>query len=95
MNTSNPPRGSLDASTAAEKTLLLAYTNGVLTRSGAMQQLGLDWYGDLLQQMNAHGVERPSASAADMLVMQQSADEVLGPLDAPKAQQVRLNGSGP
>ena len=91
MNTFDTPGEPLDASAAAEKVILLAYTNGVLTRSAAMQQLGLDWYGDLLQQMNAHGVERPSASAADMLVMQQSADEVLVLLDAPKVQPIRLN----
>ena len=36
----------------AEKAILGAYARGVLSRGGAMQQLGLDWYGDLLQRVN-------------------------------------------
>ena len=91
MNTSDRSREPLDPSVAAEKAILLAYANGVMTRSVAMQQLGLSWYGDLLQKMNAHGIKRPSVSAADMLVMKQSADRVLGLLNAPKAQPTRLN----
>lgn len=47
-----------------------------------MQQLGLDWFGDLLVKPNTHGIKRPSASAADMLVMHQSADEFLGVVHA-------------
>lgn len=78
MNTLDRPGEPLDASAAAEKVILLAYTNGVLTRSVAMQQLGLDWFGDLLMKLNAHGIKRPSASAADMQVMKQTADGVLG-----------------
>lgn len=44
----------------AEKAILGAYARGVLSRGVAMEQLGLDWYGDLLQRMNTHGIERPS-----------------------------------
>lgn len=33
----------------AEKAILGAYAHGVLTRGVGMHQLGLDWYGDLLQ----------------------------------------------
>lgn len=95
MDTFDTPGEPLDASAAAEKVILLAYMNGVLTRSAAMQQLDLSWYGDPLQKMNAHGIKLPSASAADMLVMKQSADEVLGLLDAPKAQPTRMNKPGP
>lgn len=91
MNTLDRPGGPLDASAAAEKAILLAYTNGFLTRSVVMQQLDLSWYGDLLQKMNAHGIKRPSASAADMLVMEQAADEVLASLGRPKARCTRLN----
>lgn len=94
MKTFDRPGEPLDASAAAEKAILLAYANGVLARSVAMQQLDLSWYGDLLQKMNAHGMKRPSVSAADMLVMKRSADEVLGLLDAPKAQPSRLNKLG-
>ncbi len=91
MNTLDPPVEPLHDSAAAEKVILLAYTNGVLTRSVAMQQLGLSWYGDLLQKMSAYGITRPSASAADMLVMEQAADEVLASLGRPKARCTRLN----
>lgn len=63
-------REPLDAAAIAEKSTLIAYAEGVLPRAAAMQQLGLSWYGDLLQKMNAHGMKRPSISAADMLVME-------------------------
>ena len=86
MNTLDHLGGPLYVSAAAEKAILLAYTNGVLTRSVAMQQLGLSWYGDLLQKMNAHGIKRPSVSAADMPIMKRSADQVLATLDQPRAQ---------
>ena len=63
-------------------------------RPAAMQQLGLDWYGDLLQRMNTHGIERPSASAEDMNVMKRSVDDVLGCLDAPRTRAARLSKLG-
>lgn len=69
----------------AERAILEAYACGVLSRGVAMQRLGLDWYGDLLQRMNTHGIERPLASAEDILAMKRSADYVFASLDAPKA----------
>lgn len=69
----------------AAKAILGAYAHGVLTRGVAMQQLGLDWYSDFLQKMNSHRIKRTSASPGDMLVMQQSADEVLGLWEPPAA----------
>jgi len=65
----------------AEKVILGAYAQGVLPRSVAMQQLGMDWYGDLLQRMNTLGIKHPMASAADAQVMKQAADDVLSLLD--------------
>jgi len=53
----------------AEKMILGAYAQGVVSRTTAMNQLGLDWYGDLLQRMNAHGIKRPELSPADAEVM--------------------------
>lgn len=91
MKTFDRSGGPLDASAAAEKAILLAYTNGALTRSVAMQQLGLDWFGDLLIKLNTHGIKRPSVSAADMLAMRQSADGVLASLGRTKARWTRLN----
>lgn len=62
----------------AERAILGAYAQGVLPRAVAMRQLGLDWYGDLLQRMNVLGIPRPTASAADAEVMKRAADAVLG-----------------
>lgn len=73
----------------AEKAILGAYAHGVLPRAVAMQQLGLDWYGDLLQRMNIHGIERPSASAEDMNVMKRSVDDVLASLNPPRTPNTR------
>ena len=78
----------------AEKAILGAYAHGVLPRAVAMQQLGLDWYGDLLQRMNTHGIERPAASAEDMRVMKRSVDNVFASLDAPRTSDNRLNKPG-
>lgn len=85
------PAAMLLNAQVAEKAILGAYAHGVLPRAVAMQQLGLDWYGDLLQRMNAHGIERPSASAEDMHVMKQAADDVLASLDEPRTRATRLS----
>ncbi len=73
----------------AERAILGAYAHGVLPRAVAMQQLGLDWYGDLLQRMNTQGIDRPSAPEADMEVMRRSADDVFAHVDAPKLRASR------
>ena len=88
------PAAMLLNAQVAEKAILGAYAHGVLPRALAMQQLGLDWYGDLLQRMNTHGIERPSASAEDMNVMKRSVDDVLGCLDAPRTRAARLSKLG-
>jgi len=71
------PAAMLLNARVAERAILGAYAHGVLPRSVAMQQLGLSWYGDLLQRMNTYGIERPSASSEDMEVMKNAADDVL------------------
>lgn len=70
------PAAMLLNARVAEKVILGAYAHDVLPRAVAMQQLGLDWYGDLLQRMNALGIERSSASAEDLHVMKQATDTV-------------------
>lgn len=67
----------------AEKAILGAYALGVLPRAVAMQQLGLDWYGDLLLRLNTHGIPHPSASAEDALVMKVAADSAFASLTGP------------
>lgn len=62
----------------AEKAILGAYAQGVLTRAVAMKQLGMDWYGDLLVRMNELGISRPKASSEDMKTMLGCAHELLG-----------------
>lgn len=64
----------------AEKVILGAYAQGVLPRSVAMQQLGLDWYGDLLMRMNAHGIPRPVVSPDDAARMRAAADQAFSAL---------------
>lgn len=78
----------------AEKAILGAYAHGVLPRAVAMQQLGLNWYGDLLRRMNVHGIEHPSASGEDMQAMKHAADEVLALLYEPGASFPRLSEPG-
>jgi len=61
----------------AEQAILGAYAQGVLSRTIAMQQLGLEWYGDLMTRLNLHGISPPSASTEDQREMKQAADAVL------------------
>lgn len=49
-----------------EKVILEEYAKGVLSRSSAMQELGLTWYGDLLQKMIDLGVKLISPSKDDL-----------------------------
>lgn len=67
----------------AEKVILCAYAQGVLPRSVAMQQLGIDWYGDLLLRLNAHGIKRPEISVADAERMKKSVEKALGAVMPP------------
>ncbi|MGQ2992850.1 MULTISPECIES: type II toxin-antitoxin system Phd/YefM family antitoxin [Variovorax] len=71
------PAAMLLSAQVAEKAILGAYAHGVLPRAVAMQLLGLDWYGDLLQRMNLHAIEHRSASAEDARAMKQAADDAL------------------
>ena len=65
---------------SAEQTILGAYAQGVLTRAVAMQLLGMDWYGDLVQRMNSLGIPRPQTSAEDAARMHADANSVLAGL---------------
>ena len=78
----------------AEKVILGAYAQGVLPRSIAMRQLGLDWYGDLLQRMNAHGISRPAASADDAAKMMKSLDQVFSSLSRSQRSPTRKKALG-
>lgn len=59
----------------AEKVILGAYAQGVLSRSTAMQQLGIEWYGDLLVRMNIHRINRPVVPAGDCVQMLEAVDQ--------------------
>lgn len=56
---------------------LLAYSRGQLSRSVAMQRLGIDWYGDLLRLMNEHGVPVPRVRSDVAARMAAELSEVL------------------
>lgn len=60
----------------AEKIVLAAYAHGVIPRSVVMEQLGLDWYGDLLNRMNALAIPRPVVSPEDEARMQAAVQKV-------------------
>lgn len=67
----------------AEKAILCAYAQGVLPRAVAMEQLGLDWYGDLLRRLNLHHIAPPVASAEDRKLMRRAADKGFATLEQP------------
>jgi hypothetical protein len=64
---------------SAVERVLKAYSVGELSRSTAMELLGLDRYGDLLVLLNRHGIERPRVSAADCKVMEEALRTVFLP----------------
>lgn len=78
----------------AEKMIFGAYAHGVVSRSMAMQQLGIEWYGDLLQRLSSIGIERPSVSAADALTMDQSITDVFASINVPKRRSASSKPSG-
>ena len=66
----------------AEQAILSACAQGMFTRAVAMQQLGIAWYGDLLQRMYELGIPRPQPSAQDVARMHADANLVLAGLHA-------------
>lgn len=62
----------------AERLILLAYTQGAVSRGMAMQQLGLNWYGDLLQRLHNFGLSRPEVSKEHQAEMTQTARTLFG-----------------
>ena len=60
------------------RTVLIAYSRGMLSRGAAMQALGLEWYGDLLTFLSQHQVARPQVSTEDALLMDKVLNKVLG-----------------
>lgn len=77
------PTGILLNAQVAEKAILGAYAHGVLPRAVAMQQLGLDWYGDLQCRLNTYGIRLTPVSPADVESMKQAVDKVFASLQPP------------
>ena len=61
-----------------ELRVLQAYASGELSRSRAMESIGLDWYGDLLVRMNVAGLRATEPSSADKQRMSESVAKVFG-----------------
>lgn len=64
----------------AEQAILGAYVQGTFTRAVAMQQLEIDWYGNLPQRMNELAIPRPQPSAQHVARMRGDANLVLAGL---------------
>ena len=61
-----------------ELRVLQAYASGELSRTTAMERIGVDWYGDLLVRMNAAGLRVKEPSSADKQRMRESVAKVFG-----------------
>lgn len=72
--------GERDVSTKESHTVLSAYSAGNLSRSEAMKQLNLSWYGDLLDALAQSGLNQPIVSDEDRARMVKKASEILGEL---------------
>lgn len=62
--------------------ILSAYSGGALSRSNAMQLLGLEWYGELLEALDEQGIARPTVSDE---VREQMVADVIAVLGDPEA----------
>ena len=61
-----------------ELRVLQAYASGELSRTTAMERIGVDWYGDLLVRMNVAGLRVTEPSSADKQRMRDSVVKILG-----------------
>ncbi len=62
----------------SNKEILLSYSKGEISRSEAMNLLGFDWYGDLLDALAAANIERPTLPENERAVMVSYAKKILG-----------------
>lgn len=76
---------------ASKKAVLTAYSRGTLSRSEAMNQLGMEWYGELLDALSAAGIESPSLPEAELAAMVVHATKVLGEIQ-PDIQEAPREG---
>ena len=61
-----------------ELRVLQAYASGELSRTTAMECIGVDWYGDLLVRMTAAGLRVTEPSSADKQRMRESVAKIFG-----------------
>ena len=57
---------------------LQACASGELSRTTALECIGVDWYGDLLVRMNAAGLRVTEPSSADEQRMRESVAKIFG-----------------
>ena len=69
--------------TSHEQTDILdTYCRGELSRSHAMQMLGIDWYGDLLRLVHSAGLTVQRPGPEDLALMDKSVASVFGWVDS-------------
>ena len=66
------------AAPIAKRMVLASYQSGVLSRSDAMNLLGISWYGDLLEALSQEKISRPLTPAKERAYMVENAIKVLG-----------------
>jgi hypothetical protein len=71
------PVAMLLPSDMGRQVILGAYAHGSVSRAVAMQQLGFEWYGQLLEAMAQAGIQRPVVRGEEQQAMVNAALEVL------------------
>lgn len=66
------------SASTGRRMVLSAYSQGNISRSTAMNLLGLEWYGDLLVALSQANVPKPSLPADERSRMKRYAVHVLG-----------------
>jgi len=65
------------SASVGRRVILGAYSGGAISRSSAMRLLGIDWYGELLDMLAEHGIDRPVISGDERQRMVKNAMRVL------------------
>lgn len=62
----------------AKRMVLTSYAHGGMSRDAAMNLLGLNWYGELLDELAAAHIDRPCLPAGERSAMVAHATKTLG-----------------
>jgi len=73
--------------------ILTAYCSGGVSRAGALEAPGIDWYSDLLCLLRSAGLNVQQPTPEDLAIMDEAVEQVFGgvPTDSPDPPRNAVN----